>query len=462
MSSLLHPEDLLDREPEELSPSERALLEAHLTQCVACRLLVAAEKDFAAELAGIDSLPEQTAAMLSHALEVELHPEELLEREEDGELTDAERVQLDAHLSACTPCRLLRQARLDFAEELGSDLDAPLNADANVDDEDTAVIEARLGLRTGSKANNRNKVVPIRPTWRSRRRVGIAMVAAAAVLMLASVAVAARGTHVWAVIFAPSAAETPAPGPAATPAPTSTPKRVSKKGSAQPSQAAREGQEPDDVGTSEPSDESTAPSPSSLSLPVNVPSSPVIPAPVSIPAPTACAPVPVQAAPVFAPQAPSSARALRDSALPAYGTGSARSAGSADVVSAPGSAAAAVLFTAANDARRRGDHAAAARLYQDLISQHGTALESGMARVAMARMLLDDGDAQGALPLFEKYLEDGGGSLREEAMFGRARANQKLGRGDLEREAWEKLLASYPQSVHSAHAEARIKELSSR
>jgi len=119
------------------------------------------------------------------------------------------------------------------------------------------------------------------------------------------------------------------------------------------------------------------------------------------------------------------------------------------------------MFSTANDARRRGDHAAAAKLYQDLLSQYPTAPEAPATRIAMGRMMLDDGNAQGALAMFDQYLNDGNGSLREEAMSGRARAFEHLGRTDMEREAWEKLLASYPQSVHTAHAEARIKALSS-
>ena len=114
-TSRLHPEDLLDKDPAELSPSERALLDAHLSQCAACRLLVLAEQDFAAELASMDvpgHVSERTAAMLSTALDLELHPEDLLEREEnEEELTAAERAQLHRHLAACAPCRLLRQLR---------------------------------------------------------------------------------------------------------------------------------------------------------------------------------------------------------------------------------------------------------------------------------------------------------------------------------------------------------------
>lgn len=461
MTSRLHPEDLLDRDPEELSPNERALLDAHLAQCVACRLLVAAERDFAAELASMDvpgHASERTAAMLSKVGVVvgdtELHPEDLLEREENGEALSAEeRAALDAHLGSCVACRLLRQAQLDFQAELGPDLDAPLPGTAEEAEEDPELVRLERELE--------KKVIGIRRVpvtgRRARGRVGIALVAAAAVLMIASVAVAARGTRVWAVLF-PQTEEAPAPSEPTEPTTKAAPKpkRTSKKTS-RPAPTQQQVEAKDD------SDDSfeSQPQPQSDDSTENV----VAPAPVPVPAPTACATVAPNAPPVANNAAPRSSVPLifpphQKPIGPMLGP-YANSVPAGTVTSSAPSAAGA-LFSNANDARRRGDHAAAAKLYQDLLAQHANAPEAVAARVALGRMLLDDGDAQGALPLFDQYLSDGGGSMREEAMFGRARAYERLGRADMEREAWEKLIASYPQSVHTAHAEARIKELSSR
>ena len=61
----------------------------------------------------------------------ELHPEELLDKDARGTLTDAERTLLDAHLARCGTCRFERTSRLDFAaerEELESD-DAPFTSE---------------------------------------------------------------------------------------------------------------------------------------------------------------------------------------------------------------------------------------------------------------------------------------------------------------------------------------------
>jgi TolA-binding protein len=50
---------------------------------------------------------------------VELHPEELLDRESSGTLTDAERRALDAHSARCAACGCERRLRSEFAEVMG-------------------------------------------------------------------------------------------------------------------------------------------------------------------------------------------------------------------------------------------------------------------------------------------------------------------------------------------------------
>jgi tetratricopeptide (TPR) repeat protein len=46
---------------------------------------------------------------------IDLHPEELLEREADGALSPAEQARLDAHVRQCPACRMERRARADFS-----------------------------------------------------------------------------------------------------------------------------------------------------------------------------------------------------------------------------------------------------------------------------------------------------------------------------------------------------------
>src|SRR4029079_11230688 len=77
---------------------------------------------------------------------VDLHPEDLLDKDARGALSCDERVRLDAHLARCAACRAERMFRADFAEELdGEDrpsailglvqgaLAAPLRADAGAE-----------------------------------------------------------------------------------------------------------------------------------------------------------------------------------------------------------------------------------------------------------------------------------------------------------------------------------------
>ncbi|MGD0678352.1 MAG: tetratricopeptide repeat protein [Polyangiaceae bacterium] len=47
----------------------------------------------------------------------DLHPEDLIERDERGLLDQGERARLDAHVSQCVACRLTRVARADFERE---------------------------------------------------------------------------------------------------------------------------------------------------------------------------------------------------------------------------------------------------------------------------------------------------------------------------------------------------------
>ncbi|MFO0571918.1 MAG: outer membrane protein assembly factor BamD [Polyangiaceae bacterium] len=57
---------------------------------------------------------------------IDLHPEELLDREREGRLTESERERLDAHAAECASCRLERSARSDFDAELDAADDDPI------------------------------------------------------------------------------------------------------------------------------------------------------------------------------------------------------------------------------------------------------------------------------------------------------------------------------------------------
>lgn len=110
----------------------------------------------------------------------DLHPEELLEREAAGSLSEADRVRLRAHLERCATCRLERQLRADFAAELQSE-EVP---------EELAGLSAGQRKATALVAHER-RVLP-----RSRARV--AWLLAAATLLVGGVAAATGVTRrIW-------------------------------------------------------------------------------------------------------------------------------------------------------------------------------------------------------------------------------------------------------------------------
>jgi hypothetical protein len=118
-----------------------------------------------------------------------------------------------------------------------------------------------------------------------------------------------------------------------------------------------------------------------------------------------------------------------------------------------------VMFLRGNAARIRGDRAEAALAYRELLTKFPDSDEARLTHATLGRMLLDGGDAQGALAELDAYLQSGDGTLREEVMSARAAAFSLLNRRDDEAAAWSALLKSYPDSVHAARAKARLDEL---
>jgi hypothetical protein len=189
---------------------------------------------------------------------------------------------------------------------------------------------------------------------------------------------------------------------------------------------------------------------------------------VATPAPAAAAPetesqatespVPVaeaQPVPTPAPAAPIAARVPREAAPVAPHAApvvAEVTAASDEPVDAP------TLFHRANEARQMGDHARAGELYGRLLNHFGVSPEAHVSLAMFGRMLLDDGNAAGALRCFDDYLHQGG-ALREDVMVGRALALQRLGRAGEEASAWSSLLDAYPSSVHAGRARRRLLEL---
>jgi hypothetical protein len=351
--------------------------------------------------------------------QVDLHPEDLLEREIRGELSPAELERLEAHARLCSVCRLERLVRTDFLQEA--------EAEAQIDLQ--RVLAAVTDPRRGAQGAPGSLV-------RSRMRRFRAMLLVAALITVTGFAGA--GVARWSSYRALAATiglsvESPSPSLVQE----TTPARRKARAALSVAPAATKDLVEDALVAS-----AAEPTPEPAHA-VGTPKALAAAAPVAAPAGVGVVPL---AAPAglasLAPKSP----------VPALG--------------GPGSAMpgpdAATIFRRANETREMGDHTHAAVLYGRLLEEFPTAPEARAALPMFARMLLDDGNAAGALRRFDQALRLGAGALQEDVMLGRALALQHLLRSDEEANAWSALIDAYPYSVHAARARRRLLELASR
>jgi TolA-binding protein len=338
---------------------------------------------------------------------VDLHPEELLDRDARGELSAADEARLEAHLARCAACRFERQLRADFADELGSELtpsmerlalgSSPEMAPKRASVPPAPLLEVLLEppLEPGPDLTAR----PRRSAPRRLTRITWLLVAAAVCVGGVAGATGA-GQRVWSHLVGDPVT---APAPEAETAPS----HVAAKHSTRHRAAAA----PTAVAEARPE--------ASTTVDVLLPSAPLAP-PSSVPS----------------------------VATPARHGSAAHGAAS--------------LFEAATEARRQGSYARAIDLQRELFSRYPRSRESHVARETMGRLLLDRGDPAGAFASFDAYLSEGSGELGEEAMVGRATALERLGRSAQAVDAWRGLLAAYPETPYAAHAKSRLGSLSVR
>jgi TolA-binding protein len=351
---------------------------------------------------------------------MDLHPEDLLEREIRGELSEAELARLDLHSQQCAVCRLERRARDDF----------------RLDDESPAA-EADVARLLASMAgplalHELHRTAKVSSPMRYVRFVAVA---AAVVTMTGLAAAAARWPDVRAVVM-PWTASAPAAAMAdATPAPKSASHSALHRVAAVVQPAIVEAPAAPPVAADE-----VAP---------------------SAPPPAVVTPPPV----AVAAQAASIHHAARPVILASVATNAAPNVG-APIAAAPspvdgdGDADASTVFRKANAALQAGDHSRAGELYGLLLNRYPSTPEAHASLALFGRMLLDDGNANGALQCFDDYLRKGG-ALREEVMLGRALAFQRIGPRAAadEARAWSSLIDAYPGSVHTGRARRRLSEL---
>ncbi len=340
---------------------------------------------------------------------VDLHPEDLLEREACGALTPAEAERLRAHLEVCEVCRFERLARRDVRAEV---------------DEAEEVDVQRLLATVLTPEMLRRPAIPTMPPARRRAMRPRVLLLAAAMLTIASVAGAAGWTELLRekVSGRHPAIETQTEAPAHATTVGARPPvlKVAASGPA---------------ATADPVEES----PVGTVAPAVEPPAPEVPLAAAPPAPVAR--VTTRVAGAHGPQP------VTSNVVPAA---------TAPAPEPPVGAAG--LFDRANEARHAGDRAGAMQGYRALLAQYPASAEAHEALAALGKMLLDGGDGGAAVRCFDDYLR-AGGPLRQDVMADRALALQRLGRTGDEAAAWSALLASYPASVHAERARRRLAEL---
>lgn len=334
---------------------------------------------------------------------LDLHPEELLDRKVQGTLTADEALHLDAHLAQCDVCRFELEARQDFAA-------VPVGG-ASVDD---LVTRALAGLPEAAPARKASG-------WSVRRLRTPLAVAAALGAMMSFAAVTPVFQPVVRAIVA-----LVMPAPVEAPAPKALPRFVPK------------------------------PEPVREVVPA-----PEVPAPAVEEAvtPEPAAPIAVEPAPrvehAVHPVTAREPKAVRHDEAPVPPPPP------PPLVAADPETAASV-FDAANRARVSGREAEAERLYREVSTRFGAAPEGRLSHALLGRLLLDSGDARGALLELDAYLRSGEEALQEEALAAKAQALGRIGASGEERAAWEAVLSAYPEGVHSARARQRLSELGGR
>jgi TolA-binding protein len=129
---------------------------------------------------------------------------------------------------------------------------------------------------------------------------------------------------------------------------------------------------------------------------------------------------------------------------------------------AASAAAAAALFAEANRARRDGNADRAVSLYGALQSRYPSSAESALSRALLAQLLLDRGSPDAALAGFDRYLAQDAPVLGAEALVGRARSLEQLGKTAGAVAAWAEVQKRFPGSVHARLAAARLAALGMR
>ena len=122
---------------------------------------------------------------------------------------------------------------------------------------------------------------------------------------------------------------------------------------------------------------------------------------------------------------------------------------------------AASLFAQASALRDRNRVDESIAVFHRLQQLFPKTRESRISFAVAGRMLLDRGRPAQALAQFDQHLACRG-EASQEALAGRATALGQLGRFSAEREAWQRLLDSYPGTVYASEARERLAQMRRR
>jgi hypothetical protein len=420
---------------------------------------------------------------------IDMHPDDLLDRELSGTLALPEQRRLEEHLGQCAGCRLERQLRDDFSRELSS-LRAPDVLQTFV----SGALRAALPANNGTTPIAMQTPLPLpRPRRSSRRRAALLATA----LVIASGAAAAHAGLVSDVAdfardqVAKLMGDSKAP-PARAAASERTPKAASNAVPARtaPAEEADAAEELAPVVSTPPAaSEPEARVPEARVTRVSkaarakprasrsahrarrenvartsssAVAAPALTADVATPSRADVAQASVSAPSVSAPSVSAPSAALLEQPGPVLtselAAASVTEARPAVVAEDTAIMTASSLFHRANSARHEGRGGEAMRLYQLLRSEFPTSAEARLSLALAARMQLDSGRLGDAVAGFDAYLATRDRALREQAIAGRALALGRLERTRDELSAWRDLLRDYPDSSYATLAAQRLRQ----
>jgi TolA-binding protein len=118
---------------------------------------------------------------------------------------------------------------------------------------------------------------------------------------------------------------------------------------------------------------------------------------------------------------------------------------------------AASLFERATLERQHRHASAAITLYRQLQRLYPNSNEARVSHVSLGRLLVDSAEPAAAIAQFDAYLTTpGDGLLAPEALFGKARALEAIGRTGEGRATWQRLLTSFADSVYASEARRHL------